>query len=240
MSQTEKAAAPHIFDGTLGPSSDLENFFKGHPAVIASAFFRLPDLFKDLEEIILPFVHQYAPLAIWSAGCSDGREVYSLAITLQHWAKQNLPSGRIAYSIHGSDISKEQIAAANKGVFHLRKEEAAALQAHGFPQVKGGDYFQIPTPYREGLSFSHEDFRELKPAPTYNLIVCSNVMLYYQPEYRKSLALHLAGFLKKPGFMYIESLGTHFMRTNGWERLYPSSRWFTDKQTLAAIKGAST
>lgn len=231
------STTPHIFDGTLGPTSDLQNFFKGHPAVVASAFFRLPDLFKDLEQTVFPFLQAYAPLTIWSAGCSDGREVYSLAFALDTWAQKNLPGGTIAYSIHGSDISHEQITAARKGVYHLRAEEARALQSYGFLGVKAGEHFEIPDDFKKHVTFREEDFRSLSPKPSYHIIICSNVMLYYQPDYRKTLALHLAGFLKQPGFLYIESLGTQFMRSNGWERLYPSSRFFTRRETLAAIKG---
>jgi len=231
--------ASHIFDGTLGPTSDLQNFFKGHPAVVASAFFRLPEIFIDLEQIIFPFLQGYAPITIWSAGCSDGREVYSLAFALDKWARKNIPDGKIAYSIHGSDISQEQILAARKGVYHLHTEEAQALQLYGFPGVKAGGHFEVPHDFKTHATFREEDFRFLSPEPLYHIIICSNVMLYYQPDYRKTLALHLAGFLKHPGFIYLESIGTRFMRSNGWERLYPSSRFFTRRETLAAIKGVT-
>lgn len=120
MSSTKE---PHVFDASLNGKSNLVEFFKDDMIVVRTEFFRQNNLYRDLENLILPdFLSNSNKITnglnIWSVGCSDGREPYSVAALIYNWLEKF--NHNIELKIRASDINEKMISQAKKGIYPLK------------------------------------------------------------------------------------------------------------------------
>ncbi|MCJ2013284.1 CheR family methyltransferase [Methylobacterium sp. J-076] len=156
-------------------------------------FFRYSEQFAALRTTILPDLvasrRAERRLRIWSAGCSTGAEPYSLAILVREILGEALPDWRVA--ILGTDISAEAIAtarAAEYGRWALRTmppEERLRYFTHLPPKPglrrEGG--FNLRPEYRGMVRFAQGNLLKVAepagPEEGYDLILCRNVLIYF-------------------------------------------------------------
>ena len=162
----------------------------------------LPDLIDRRTEKssgLLPI-----PIRIWSAACSTGQEVYSIAIVL----KELLPDlNKYNVKLLGTDISDSAIGQASYGTYNkfeiergLSKEK---LQKYFIPN--GGNW-KISDEIRAMVSFAKRNI--LKPfvgLGKLDIIFCRNVAIYFNLEERKKLFENIASVLEPDGFLIIGS-----------------------------------
>jgi chemotaxis protein methyltransferase CheR len=144
------------------------------------------------------------PIRIWSAACSTGQEVYSLAIVL----KELLPNLK-KYNIKllGTDISDEAIAKASYG--HYNKFEID----RGLDKEKMQRYFtqnqnswKIRDDIRAMVLFQKINLmNSLAGVGKFDIILCRNVAIYFNTEDRKKLFEKIAGVLEPDGYLIIGS-----------------------------------
>ena len=157
-------------------------------------FFRYSEQFAALRTTILPELvaarRSERILRIWSAGCSTGAEPYSLAILVREILGEALPEWRV--TILGTDISAEAIAtarAAEYGRWALRTmppEERLRYFAHLPPKpgVRREGGFALRPEYRGLVRFARANLLHLAEpggaeAEPYDLILCRNVLIYF-------------------------------------------------------------
>lgn len=144
------------------------------------------------------------PIRIWSAACSTGQEVYSIAIVLKE-----LLSDLNKYDVKllGTDISDSAIGQASYGTYNkfeiergLSKEK---LQKYFIPN--GGNW-KINDEIRAMVSFAKQNI--LKPLAglgKLDIIFCRNVGIYFNLENRKKLFENIASILAPDGYLIIGS-----------------------------------
>jgi chemotaxis protein methyltransferase CheR len=171
-----------------------------------SEFFRNPLAFALLEALILPSLAQERgkmgrpEIRVWSAGCAGGQEAYSVAILLDELAAP--------CRIFASDIAADELAVAQTGVY-----TAAALQnvrvrhLHNYV-VQHGDSYSIIPRLRDRVDFSLYDLLDPRstcpPASIYgdfDLVFCSNVLIYYRPDVRQAILDKLRCCLAPAGYL---------------------------------------
>lgn len=229
----------HVYDADLGPKSDLETFFHSSTLVTQTEFFRQSTLFKDLENDVLPIVFNHRKgktdkLLLWSAGCSDGREPYSIGMAIKRWIKMKMKS--IDIHVDASDINRDLVVIGTQGKYKVRQIELDRL-------IPYSDYFiqldqttlSITPSFSQVISFYVEDITAKREGALYDIIICTNVLLYYEKEYRKNIVNTLAKFLREGGFLYVETIGKKYMRENGFTSLRPGSHYF-QKVMMTNIK----
>ncbi|WP_369058513.1 CheR family methyltransferase [Caulobacter sp. 73W] len=151
-------------------------------------FFRYAEQFTALRETILPELlerrRQSKRLRIWSAGCANGSEPYSVAILLSQMLGEKLPDWRI--SILGTDINQASLDSAKAGVFGrwalraLKPED----QARWFEAEDKGRW-RLKGAYRSLVRFERANLLTLLTgdAPLewseFDLILCRNVLIYF-------------------------------------------------------------
>jgi len=126
------------------------------------------------------------PMRIWSAACSSGQEMYSIAISVMELL------GDMAYqhiSIDGTDISEQILARASMGVYSQfeinRGLPANLLQKYFVPHPQG---FRIKDQIRAMCRFNKANLLRLTlPAVRYDVIFCRNVSIYFSPSERERL-----------------------------------------------------
>lgn len=174
-------------------------------------FFRYAAQFEALTRDILPSLlkarAEERRLRIWSAGCATGAEPYSVAILLQEALGPALPDWRI--SILGTDLNENFLAAARRadfGRWALRSLTAERRRAW-FDQV--GDRFHLKPAYRRLVRFERGNLLDLLgPTPPlelseFDLILCRNVLIYFEHQTVEALARQLVTRLRPDGWLLL-------------------------------------
>jgi chemotaxis protein methyltransferase CheR len=169
-----------LLDKILHDPACMDRFVVGL-LVNVSAIFRDPGFFRALREQVFPLLRTWPYSRIWLAGCSTGEEVYSVAITL---AEEGL-IGRCR--IYATDISETVLAKARAGIYPLELMQRCTqnyIQAGGtrsFSEYYTAAYDNaIFTPVlREQVVFAQHNLVTDGPFNEFNLILCRNVLIYF-------------------------------------------------------------
>jgi len=178
-------------------------------------FFRHPEQLELIREHLLAPAPRDRPLAVWSAGCATGEEPYSLAMAL-------LDAGRAACGdrILATDVSGRalQVArAARYGSWSLRRLDPAARRRW----FEGrGAKLEVRSEVRERVEFlRHNLVREPPPGEGFDLVVCRNVLIYFDPPTAAEVAARLLGAVRPGGFLVLGPVELPFADGIGAERI---------------------
>jgi chemotaxis protein methyltransferase CheR len=174
-------------------------------------FFRDPAVFEALRNAIFPeIIRRKAStrtLRIWSAACSSGQEAYSIAMLLH-----DLGYGDWNVEIVGTDLSSRILERAISGRFQ-QIEVSRGLPAKlllKYFQKEGRDW-QLIEPIRRMVKFSLFDLRQnMRMLGIFDLILCRNVLIYFDLEIRKSILAGIRGNLFPGGYMLLGSSETTY------------------------------
>lgn len=195
----------------LGKTSDEPFHLFGQLSNSYSEFFRNPLTFSVLEQLIIPglFERQSKKLSgeirIWSAGCASGQEPYSLAMLLNDFKNTRFAS--VTFRIFATDNSVKELELARHGVFDLKSVKNTKLEYIEKYFRHQGESYQLESKLMEQLDFSVYDLldKDLSSPPAsiygdFDLIMCSNVLFYYEPEYQQIILQKIYRSLKPGGF----------------------------------------
>ena len=172
-------------------------------------FFREPSQFQFIRHTVLPEIRQRRGrdhvLRAWSAGCASGEEAYSLAILL-------LEEGLAGQCrLLATDLSRASLIKARRGTYgawSLRGE--GALAAH--PYLHGhGNRYVVDEVVRRLVTFDHLNLAlDFDPACTtgvwgMDLILCRNVLIYFDPTTVRTVARRLYESLAEGGWLITAS-----------------------------------
>lgn len=141
---------------------------------------------------------------IWSAACSTGQELYSLAIIL----KELLPDPRkYRIKLLGTDISNEAVAKASYGKYNKFEIERGLdkdrLQRFFIPN---GNLWKIRDDIRAMAIFQKRNLMDpFAGIGQFDVIFCRNVAIYFSIEDRKKLFDKIASVLAPDGYLIIGS-----------------------------------
>jgi chemotaxis protein methyltransferase CheR len=144
------------------------------------------------------------PIRIWSAACSTGQEIYSLAIII----KELLPNiKRYNIKLLGTDISDQAIAKASYGHYNKFEIERGLdnekLQRY-FTQNNNG--WKIRDDIRAMVLFQKINLmNSLAGVGKFDIVLCRNVAIYFNNEDRKKLFDKIAGVLEPDGYLIVGS-----------------------------------
>ena len=176
-----------------------------------TSFFREEKHFHFLKQVVFPtFVAGknragFRKARFWSAGCSTGEEPYSLAILLLEYFGKN---PNFDARILATDISTKVLAQAKRGVYPaVRLENIPANVVRKYFQRGYGDqegYFRVKPPLKKMVKFNQ--FNLMEPLPfkeAFNLIVCRNVMIYFNKKTQQALVDKFYNTLLDGGYLFI-------------------------------------
>jgi chemotaxis protein methyltransferase CheR len=150
-------------------------------SINVTAMFRDPTFFLALRRQVIPLLRTYPFLRIWHAGCSTGEEVYSMAILLQ---EEGLYKKTRVYA---TDINEAVLTQAKRGIFPLGKMQEYTtnyLRAGGtrsFSEYYTAKYdgALFHPSLMDGVVFSQHNLVTDRSFSEFNLILCRNVMIYF-------------------------------------------------------------
>lgn len=173
--------------------------------VNVTEMFRDPMVFKSIGDIVFPHLRTFPQSKIWHAGCSSGQEMYSLAILLK---EHQLLSKTIQY---GTDINDEVLNAAREGIYSLndlKKYSSNYIKAGG--QNSLSDYYTIrygltklDSTLKSNMVFSTHDLVQGIGFNEFQLIICRNVLIYFDKELQNKVLKLFVESLSPFGFLVL-------------------------------------
>jgi len=146
-------------------------------------------------------------LRFWSAACSRGHEVYSLATFLETHLKQVDP--QFDYEILGSDVDQESVAIAANGVYN-RKEIASIPSLYMADYwVKGtgeiSDFVKIKNSIKAKCQFKIENLVEFQPftQTPFDSIFCRNVFIYFNQAQIAAITGKFMKSMHQSGLLFV-------------------------------------
>jgi chemotaxis protein methyltransferase CheR len=157
-------------------------------------FFRHAEMFNALRGAVFPDLLRRKAgsrsLRIWSAGCSIGAEPYSLAILLRELLGRQFKNWSI--QILGTDINRKFLRIAETGEYDPWALRGTPPHVLHRCFTKQGTKWQLTAPCREGVSFQNHNLATdsfpdgSRSLADFDLIICRNVMIYFdQPSIQK-------------------------------------------------------
>lgn len=150
-------------------------------SVHVSAFFRDPAFFRAVREKVVPLLRTCPFIRIWHAGCAGGEEVYSMAILM----KEEGLYDRCRF--YATDFNAAILADAVSGIFPLKKmkqHKQNYLTAGGigdFSSYYTADSRNVifKSSLKKNMVFSQHNLVTDGSFNEFNLILCRNVMIYF-------------------------------------------------------------
>ena len=116
-----------------------------------TAFFRDPKIFENLCSTALPELIKNKsaanPLRIWVAGCSIGKEAYSIAICIHEYLSDKISNTRV--QIFATDISDKSISKARAGLYNKSEMEGVSEERIQQFFTKTNGSYQVKKPIRD-------------------------------------------------------------------------------------------
>lgn len=150
-------------------------------SVNVTAMFRDPSFFLEFRQVVVPLLRTYPTVRIWHAGCSTGEEVYAMAILLEEEGIYE------RCRIYATDMDATVLEHARQGIFPLaRMKEYTAnyFQAGGKRSL--GEYYSalydgalFAPRLAKNVLFTQHNLAMDRGFSEFNVIVCRNVMIYF-------------------------------------------------------------
>ena len=183
-------------------------------------FFRDHAYFATLAHQVLPELARERAatrrLSIWSAGCSTGQEVLSLAMM---FAEQPARWAGWQIDILGTDISSKAITTARGGVytqFEIQRGISVAQMLNFFSETDSG--WQASDKIRAMTRFQQASVLDPAPSPgRFDLILCRNVLLYFDIATRQRVFDRMSGALAPDGWLMLGAGETVVGQTERFE-----------------------
>jgi len=190
---------PSLFRSIQDDESEL-NKLKDYLTINVTSFFRDTDKFDYLADTILPeLLSSSRKLRIWSAGCSNGHEPYTLAIMLSE------ASGIYnRHSILATDIDRSALAKAEAGGPYTTEEISKVPSELLSRYFKAdGDIYYTNEILRRSITFRYHNLLADPFEQNLDLIVCRNVVIYFQADAKRRLYQRFAGSLRPGGILFV-------------------------------------
>lgn len=175
--------------------------------VQVSEMFRDPSYFRALREKVLPYLRTYPSLKVWIAGCSNGEELYSLAILFR---EEGLDQRTLFYA---TDINPGALRAAEAGVYSLdRIRKFTENHQKSGAKTSLSDYYTADYGWaifdktlRSRVVFSDHSLVTDAVFAEMHLISCRNVLIYFNRALQDRAIGLFRDSLARKGFLGLGS-----------------------------------
>jgi len=177
-------------------------------------FFRNVETWERLAAGFLPDLWEPAAgsLRIWSAGCASGEEAYSLAIVAAELAlARGDPEALERVQVDATDVDRESLQRADAAQYRAEAlmETPLALRERYFERA--GDEYRVVEPIRRRVRVRALDLSGAKlPTRAYDLIVCRNVVIYFERPTQERLFVAFIRALRPGGLLVLGKVETLF------------------------------
>lgn len=196
------------------------------------------DLIQEqyLEPLLVKMHDQAYTVHVWSVGCATGEEPYTLAMLIDH---QFSGYDKLDYDITATDLSIAALNAGRDAIYHQQRiKNVPHDMAAKYLLPADNERVQVSEKLRQHVSFTQVNLRDdIDAQPVYemDIILCQNVLIYFNQGMRNRILTQLVTRLK-PGGLLVLGAGEVF----GWSHpaLVPIRHESTQAYRHISAKGA--
>ncbi|MGL4654617.1 MAG: CheR family methyltransferase [Sarcina sp.] len=159
-------------------------------------FFRNKNLFEDLEKLLKnEYFNTGKKVVIWSAACSMGCEPYSIAMIMKENGYRN-------YKIIATDIDENILKRAKEGKYssvEIKEMDKKYLKYF----VQKGEAYILSDEIKSKVTFKKADLILDRYESGFDLILCRNVVIYFNSEIKEKIYKKFSTALNKNGILFV-------------------------------------
>jgi chemotaxis protein methyltransferase CheR len=179
----------------LPTSGGLMQSLVNRVTVQESGFFRHPDHFEVLAADILPVLTP--PVTIWSAGCANGQEAYSLVMLLEEQGIEGF--------VLATDLSTSALERTVAATYDTREITGLSTLRRRRHLTRHGDQWTVNESLRARVATNQHNLLDGLPArvPTCQVVFCRNVLIYFSPEHTTAFLDRVAAALTPGAYLFL-------------------------------------
>lgn len=167
-------------------------------------FFRDPEAWDELDKVVLLDIiarkNKGDPIRAWCASCSSGEEPYSLAMLLAE--RLNGAFDGHAVTIYATDIDEGALAEARKGRYSLDKLKNVKPEFIDKYFTRDNEAYKIHRKIRQMVIFGKQNLVMDPPISHLDLIVCRNVLIYFNSDLQQKVLVKFYSSLNEDGYIF--------------------------------------
>ena len=175
--------------------------------VNVTSMFRDPSFYLEFRKHVVPRLRTYPFIRIWNAGCSTGEEAYSIAILLQEEGIYD------RVRIYATDIDAISIKSAKDGIYslaHMKDYSINYLKAGGKETLArfytaDHEYALLKSQLKTNIVFARHNLVSDKSFNEFHVIMCRNVLIYFNDELRQRVLTLFSDSLSAFGYLGLGS-----------------------------------
>ena len=202
MTKVDVAQISEVIPQILRDDAVFNAFLK-EMSVTVTEMFRDPNFYSAVRKKIVPYLTTYPVVKIWHAGCATGEEVYSMAILLKEEGLYDRAQ------IYATDFNNESLDKAKEGIYPLDKMKGfMASHNKSAPKSSFSDYYhakyasaKMADALKERITFANHNLVTDGVFGEMNLIVCRNVLIYFDKNLQNRVLKLFRDSLSHRGFL---------------------------------------
>ncbi len=173
-------------------------------SINVTGFFRNPEAWEKLREVLRDLTDSHRRVRIWSAPCADGREPYSVAML----ALDDDAINERRVDVHGTDINADILEVARRGIYETSQtsdiaEELEPLDDYSLYIDRDDNQFRVRESVRDLVSFEQHDLIRGDPKRNFDLVLCRNLLIYIDASYKEPIFETIRDSLRDGGYLMI-------------------------------------
>ena len=230
----ERRFRRRMFQLNLGSYADYGDYIRQHPdeanellntiLINVTEFFRDPPAWEILRhEVLPPLLKRIKPghsFRAWSAGCASGEEPYSIAILLAEYFGSRIQDYDI--KIYATDIDEEALNIARRGEYSLdaaRKVRSEWREKY----FHGKGLLRVNREIRRLVIFGRSNLGQDAPISHVNLLVCRNLLIYFDSDLQKQILGRIHYALDPGGVLFLGKSESQLTNSQQFQRV--NARW---------------
>ncbi len=173
-------------------------------SVNVTSFFRNPDVWAEIRDVLRSLSESRRRVKLWSAACSDGREPYSMALLALADSEINATKVRIT----ATDIDRDVLSKAQHGVYRSTRTTDIAEQLEpldGYENLVQRDdtEFQVSERVKRLVEFERHDLINGSSKSDFDFVSCRNLFIYINAEHKLPMLQTITDSLRTGGYLVI-------------------------------------
>jgi chemotaxis protein methyltransferase CheR len=169
--------------------------------------FRDASLFRSISQKVVPYLYSYPKLKIWHPGVSTGEELYSFSILLESFKLYDRSF------FYGTDINEEVLKIGRNGIYSISKMRAYSENYYKVGlETPFSNYYTVKydnailnSAIKKNSLFSIHNLISDGVFNEFQLVICRNVLIYFEQELQDRVLTLMIDSLCPLGFLILGS-----------------------------------
>ena len=196
--------------------------------VNVTEFFRNEEVFRAMENEYFPALirekeeHGRSLIRIWSAGCSSGEEVFTLAMILGRCLERS--GSKLSCTIYGTDVDRQCVARGRQAVYPNEELGSIPTRFRDYTVPQGPKSFTFAPKIKRLVRLKQLDLFVDKPIRLVDMVFCRNVLIYFDHRQQEELIARFKEALVPGGILTIGKSERFNDRSSGFVPIDRSRR----------------